>query len=340
MKLWLTFLLMLSKSLALMEHEDGCGIYPSCKQYGQGQWEILEDCKKYIRCTLENGEFIQENLECPGDLVYAEEYGECVEYDKATQCKVFQDTPCFLQCPRVYLHSTGTAIQYQEKATGCFRLRGQYFGGNAFYQNMNGLYLSPDAYSTPVIVHWLISEVYGAQNGRIKNKKYEWARCPFDRWNAGWEVLKEAGIWAEDNTMTTTCLRGDEDIITTTVGPTTTPGPTTQAPTTHEPTTPRPTTQAPTTTIPQTTTTTSGGVICVREGPVMIDRCMSDFKCCRWNNGWDIVNCHCNNDFVYSEDVEYCTWADVEGCFKGVSSANMTLTRGLDHTCDDARDCY
>ncbi len=62
-----------------------------------------------------------------------------------------------------------------------------------------------------------------------RNKKYEWARCPFDRWNAGWEVLKAAGIWAEDNTMTTTCLRGDEDIITTTVGPTTTPGPTTQA---------------------------------------------------------------------------------------------------------------
>ena len=33
----------------------------------------------------------------------------------------------------------------------------------------------------------------------------------------------------------------------------------------------------------------------------MIDRCMSDFKCCRWSGKWDVVNCHCNNDFVYSE---------------------------------------
>ena len=30
------------------------------------------------------------NMECPGDLSYAEEYGECVEWDKATECKNFQ----------------------------------------------------------------------------------------------------------------------------------------------------------------------------------------------------------------------------------------------------------
>ena len=24
---------------------------------------------------------------CPGDLVYADEYGDCVDYDRATDCK-------------------------------------------------------------------------------------------------------------------------------------------------------------------------------------------------------------------------------------------------------------
>ena len=34
------------------EHEDDCGIYPPCKQYGDGCHEILEDCRRYINCTL------------------------------------------------------------------------------------------------------------------------------------------------------------------------------------------------------------------------------------------------------------------------------------------------
>ena len=45
------------------EHEDDCGIYPPCKQYGEGCHEILEDCRRYINCTLGNdGHYIQVTL--------------------------------------------------------------------------------------------------------------------------------------------------------------------------------------------------------------------------------------------------------------------------------------
>ena len=54
------------------EHEDDCGVYPPCKQYGSGAWEILEDCRRYINCTLNpDGTYLQFNMMCPGDLVYA-----------------------------------------------------------------------------------------------------------------------------------------------------------------------------------------------------------------------------------------------------------------------------
>ena len=26
-----------------------CGIYPSCQQHGEGSWQILEDCRRYIK---------------------------------------------------------------------------------------------------------------------------------------------------------------------------------------------------------------------------------------------------------------------------------------------------
>ena len=46
---------------------------------------------RYISCTFDtNGKLVQENLECPGDLVYTEEYGECVDYNKAFECKLFK----------------------------------------------------------------------------------------------------------------------------------------------------------------------------------------------------------------------------------------------------------
>jgi hypothetical protein len=67
----------------------------------------IEVCVRYIDCTRdsESGLLVQTNLECPGDLVFANEYGEpaeqpgtgeCVEYDRATACKTFNlpETPC------------------------------------------------------------------------------------------------------------------------------------------------------------------------------------------------------------------------------------------------------
>merc|ERR1719348_1342267 len=72
-----------------------CGIYPSCEQYGEGSWQILEDCHRYINCTRSapGQPLEQHNMECPGDLVFANEYGTCVEWDRATDCKVFQNAP-------------------------------------------------------------------------------------------------------------------------------------------------------------------------------------------------------------------------------------------------------
>jgi len=319
----LIFGLILNLGMGSMVHEDSCGIYPSCSQYGAGEWEILEDCSKYIRCSYKDGELVQENLECPGTDLFTNEYGRCVDYHWATQCKIFQEVPCFLSCPRVYLHSAGSGAQYQDKAVGCFRLSGTFAGVNSYYQNQNAMFLSPDALSTQLIAHWLIGETYGAQNGRIRNSKYEWAHCPFTNWDQGWEVQKSLGVWVEDSTMTVTCLSGNDNIGSTTLAPTI-------KTTTPTATTVRPTTEA---------TTTSDGVTCIREGPVSTAQCNNAFSCCRWNGGWNVVQCHCNNDFVYSEDIEYCTWQDV--CFKkdGYSHANVTA-RAQDHTCDDGLGCY
>merc|ERR1712243_135584 len=57
-----------------------CSIFPSCDQYGEGVWQILEDCHKYINCTrpVPGGPIVQHNMECPGHLVFANEYNECV----------------------------------------------------------------------------------------------------------------------------------------------------------------------------------------------------------------------------------------------------------------------
>ena len=38
----------------------------------------------------------------------------------------------------------------------------------AHYQNMNAQYLAPDAQSSQLVIHWLVSERYGAINGGIR----------------------------------------------------------------------------------------------------------------------------------------------------------------------------
>ena len=86
--------------------------------------------------------------------------------------QVFQGTPCLNQCPRVMLESTGLALDNKENLLGCFRLQGSKVGNTLVeYQNMNRFYLTPDAFSTMFISHWLISEQKNPINGGIKNEK-------------------------------------------------------------------------------------------------------------------------------------------------------------------------
>jgi len=289
-----------------------CGIYPSCHQYGEGLWEILEDCHRYVNCTRIDGEIKQQNMECPGDLVFANEYGECVEYDKATQCKVFQETPCLFSCPRVYLGSTGPALDNQERRIGCFRISGTIFGGTmVHYQNQNGQYLTPDSMSNPLSIHWLVSESPGAFNGGIKNTKFDYVRCPYDGWNQGWEVDVGGGHWAADDTMVVRCHKGDE-------GASTDAPPVTQ--TTIQPTAP-----------PQN---------CHKDGANAIDECTKDFLCCHYDNSnsaWEETACSCNNDNVFIQEFNMCTWPDV--CFNKDITLPGMLGMVQDYTCDGNVEC-
>jgi len=321
-------------SQALGNHEDSCGIYPPCSD--EGVFQILEDCTKYVICDRDGqGGWNQQNMVCPGDLVYAEEYGECVEWDRATECKNFQNTPCFISCPRVYLESTGYALEYQEFRLGCFRLSGSYSGGMPYYKSgFNGQFLAPDQYSTVARVAWLVGESFGATNGGIKNDKFDWVRCPFTGWNQGWEADKGLGHWLEDNTFKTTCYSGDQGGPTGTPGTTTTPAVTT--------TRPQDTT---TTTKPQDTTTTRTTVTyppseCEHDGPNKVGVCTSDFNCCRSLSGtnWEVTKCHCLNDLVYDEDFQICSWeGSVDACGKEQpTTRNMTRKS---YECDGGKQC-
>jgi len=293
--LLLLLTLQTSQALDYIEHpfdpEDvsECGIYPSCKQYGEGAWMILENCHRYINCTRPEagGALVQHNMECPGDLVFDDEYKDCVDYNMATNCKNFQQVPCFYSCPRVYLDSIGgPADQYQERRIGCFRLSGTLFGGTmVHYQNENKQYLTPDSSSNPMMIHWIVSESPGAFNGGIRNKKFDYIKCPFDDWNDGWEVDTGLGNWVQDETMHVRCHKGDEGASTDM--------------------TPMVTTAAPTIAPPEP---------CKHDGPNLFEEdCSPDFLCCKWNvdeQEWMKTTCHCKNDNVFIEGMQTCTWPD------------------------------
>jgi len=290
--------------------ESECGIYPSCSQYGPGEWEILEDCKRYINCTRDaNGDMVQRNLECPGDLVFANEYGECVEYDKATVCKTFNQpsTPCLYSCPRVYLESTGEGAMYQSRRLGCFRIAGSLFGGTmVFYQNDHGQILTPDATSNPSKIHWIISETPGAFNGGVKNELWDYIRCPFDDWNQGWEVDAGQGHWVEDTTMKLRCHKGEEDVCTSS-----------HPVATSEPTTPKVS-------------------LCHKEGPTTSTDCTKDFICCSWDNGWVETVCNCKSGNVFSLFFGICTNEDM--CY--IEDESHPPGMRADHTCEDGSTCW
>merc|ERR1711915_52699 len=301
---------------------DDCGIYPPCHQYGEGVWQILEDCRRYINCTRQpDGQLTQQNMMCPGDLVFTNEYhekpgeGECVDYDRATECKVFQETPCLFSCPRVYLSSNGPAFDSQYRRIGCFRISGGLFGNTmVHFQNQNGQYLTPDSMSTPFSIKWIVSESPMAFNGGIKNSKFDYIHFPFDGWNQGWEADVGGGHWAADNTMKVTCHRGDE-------------GASTDAP---------PVTQT-------TTEQTAPPQNCYKDGPNAISDCSEDFICCKFNNAdhsWKETSCKCNNGNVFVQDFDICTWPDIAGCTYKRETWGFDLElRNDDYTCDGGVKC-
>jgi len=285
-----------------------CSIFPSCDQYGEGVWQILEDCHKYINCTrpVPGGPIVQHNMECPGDLVFANEYNECVEWDKATECKVFQEMPCLLSCPRVYIDSIdGPADEFQERRIGCFHLAGTIFGGTmVYYQNSNRQFLTPDSNSNPLSIHWIVSESPGAFNGGVRNQKFDYIKCPFTDWNQGWEVDTGLGNWVDDPTIHVRCHKGDE-------------GETTDW------------TQPPTTTTPPAT-------YCHTDGPNPVGDCVEDFLCCEFKSGsWIERSCTCNYDYVFDQEFGYCNPADMCGMVK---DDIFGIPRAA-YTCEDGKSC-
>lgn len=293
--------------------ESECGVYPSCSQYGPGQWEILEQCHRYIKCTRDptTGQLKQQNLECPGDLVFANEYGECVEYDKATECKTFNrpSTPCLYSCPRIYIESSGIGAIYQQRRLGCFRISGTLFGGTlVHYQNENGQYLTPDSTSNPTTIHWIVSETPGAFNGGIRNTLFDYIRCPFPGWDQGWEVDTGLGHWVSDPTMKVRCHMGEEDVCTS------------SHPIDRDSTTPR---VSP----------------CHKEGPTTTTDCTPEFICCGWDGvdqDWVETHCTCKHGNVFSLDFELCT--NPEMC--DLKEYSLSWGLGSDHTCEDGSTCW
>ena len=194
---------------------------------------------------------------------------------RSSDCKQFDQVPCRFQCPRVYLSSGGLAAENKDRLLGCFRLAGSKVGDIfAYYQNMNKFYLTPDATSTPFVFHWLVSEQFNPFSGGLKNDKYPTVNCPYDSWD-GWEVDIGLGNWVEDETLKTTCHRGDE-------------GATTNHP-------PMPTTSGQPTQPPQR---------CHKDGPNGIEQCTEEFLCCEYNTSdgtWSESLCRCKNGLVYDQ---------------------------------------
>ena len=198
------------------------------------------------------------------------EYDDCVDYDRATQCKVFKQTPCLGACSRYYITSKAQGLQYQEQSLGCFRLGGATSGNTmVWYENMNNKFLSPDATSTPLLRHWLIGDSKNTFNGGIKNDKYDYVQCPYGGWD-GWEVDTGLGNYQEDVTMISQCHTGDE-------GATTNTPPIPTAPPIDR---------------------------CHKEGPNDLGHCKENFLCCEYDTAshqWSERMCHCKNDMVYDE---------------------------------------
>ena len=101
----------------------------------------------------------------------------------------------------------------------CVDLRLKFWSkvGNtlAVYQNMNHLYLTPDAGSDILHSSWVVSaESQNPISGFVKNSKYDYIQCPYDGWS-GWEVDTGSGNFVPDDSLATECHAGHEGGYTT-----------------------------------------------------------------------------------------------------------------------------
>ena len=206
------------------DQEDKCSVYPLCKEYGKGSYEILEDCQRYFECDQQDDKtFIQRNWMCEDNLVFTEKLGRCGDPALAPECQQFENLKCKLECPRIYFTSSGIASSTQPEALGCFRLKGSKdLNRAAYYENSNKLNLTP--YPANIWVSWYITaNPKCPYSGLLVNERDRYVRCPRSQWR-GWEVRTAGGL-VRDEDIITTCLSGDEEVhpsTTTTITTTTT----------------------------------------------------------------------------------------------------------------------
>lgn len=113
-------------------------------------------------------------------------------------------------CPAVFIASTGPALENQPDSIGCFNYEGSLMADEyPIYINRYGRFLTPHAYSNPVIGYtvWLVSDVPMDTNGTIRNNKHDDMFCPYDM-HDGWEYMDtKTGLWVEDTTLTVNCVK-------------------------------------------------------------------------------------------------------------------------------------
>ena len=101
------------------DHEDLCSLYPTCREYGPGTHQILEDCNRYFECILkDDNTYLQKNWQCPEERFFSRQDNHCVA-SELEECESFQNLKCFHVCPRIMFTSTDPALD--KNTIGCFR---------------------------------------------------------------------------------------------------------------------------------------------------------------------------------------------------------------------------
>merc|ERR1711936_490140 len=140
--------------------------------------------------------------------------GSC---ERGDLIKLFQQTydrplllPLSLACPcqSVLISSTGGLQEHHPQAVGIYSLAGHLWEGRVpYYQAQNGLFLSPDRFSSPdgefPHISWLVTETLMGSNGIAKSQEQrgeESEFCPELATAGGWTVLWQH-FWQPDPTL-------------------------------------------------------------------------------------------------------------------------------------------